>query len=263
MPGKFRFWGRLIFLFTVHYFGVCGAVKAQSGNQNKYGLYIIDDVRSFQETVEGHSDKQMLNVRKSLPGATLDLRYATPNNFMHQQLYPPIHTTYLRRLAVAALQKVMEELKKQNLSIKIFDAYRPYSVTEKMWEIVKDDRYAADPSKGSGHNRGAAVDLTLVDIVTKVELPMGTGFDNFSDTAHNNFTALPAAVLNNRAILKSVMEKYGFINLATEWWHFSLPDASAFDLLDLSFDKLKKITKRKKKIIFNLLTPFLVFQQTT
>ena len=106
---------------------------------------------------------------------------------------------------------------------------------------VKDDRYAADPSKGSGHNRGVAIDLTLFNIITKKELPMGTGFDNFSDTAHTDFTSLPSPIIHNRNILKSVMEKYGFVSLDTEWWHFSLPHSQDFELLDLSFDQLKKI----------------------
>jgi len=82
-------------------------------------------------------------------------------------LYPFVHTTFLRKPAADSLKKIVEELKKQHLTVKIFDAYRPYSITEKMWEKVKDDRYAADPSKGSGHNRGAAVDLTLIDLNSK------------------------------------------------------------------------------------------------
>jgi D-alanyl-D-alanine dipeptidase len=131
--------------------------------------------------------------------------------------------------------------------VKIFDAYRPYSITEKMWEKVKDDRYAADPSKGSGHNRGAAVDLTLIDLKTKKELPMGTGFDNFTDTAHSDFAQLPESILSNRNLLKSVMEKYGFKQLSTEWWHFYLPNSSTFELLDIRFADLKKMDKKASK----------------
>lgn len=246
MIGKLRVWMRIILLFTINYFLLPTASPAQTPEKNKYGLYIINDVKNFRETVATDADKQMLNMRKYLPGIVYDLRYSTLNNFMHQKLYPPIHTTYLRRPAIAALQKVIEELKKQNLILKIFDAYRPYSVTEKMWEMVKDDRYAADPAKGSGHNRGVAVDLTLMDTKRKNELLMGTAFDNFSETAHTDFTALPDVVLKNRAILKTVMEKYGFVSLPTEWWHFSLPNASSFELLDLSFDDLKKIDKDVK-----------------
>lgn len=247
MIGKLRVWVRIILLFTINYFLFAATSTAQTPGKNKYGLYIIKDIKNFKETLAADADKQMFNVRKYLPGVTCDLRYATLNNFMHQKLYPPIHTTYLRRPAVEALQKVIEELKKQNLTIKIFDAYRPYSVTEKMWEMVKDDRYAADPAKGSGHNRGVAVDISLIDVKSKNELPMGTGFDNFSDSAHTDFTALPTDVLKNRAVLKTVMEKYGFVSLPTEWWHFSLPNASSFELLDLSFDDLKMINKEVTK----------------
>ena len=88
-----------------------------------------------------------------------------------------------------------------------------------MWEPIKDERYVADPKKGSGHNRGIAVDLTLINLKTKEELPMGTGFDNFSDTAHQTFTALPEQILQNRNLFKNFMEKYGFKALETEWWH--------------------------------------------
>ncbi|HSV12291.1 MAG TPA: M15 family metallopeptidase, partial [Hanamia sp.] len=176
-----------------------------------------------------------------IPGLALDLKYATEDNFMHQKLYAPVRTTYLRKPAADSLKKVVEELKKEGMGIKIFDAYRPYSVTEKMWEKVKDDRYAADPAKGSGHNRGTAVDLTLIDLKTKRELPMGTGFDNFSDTAHIDFTHLASDVLNNRYVLRKVMEKYGFIQLSTEWWHYYLPNSSFYELLDLSFSDLRKM----------------------
>ncbi|MEP7229758.1 MAG: M15 family metallopeptidase [Ginsengibacter sp.] len=184
-----------------------------------------------------------MNIRNCLPGIILDLRYATSDNFMMKKLYPQIYTTYLREAAAKALKNVMDKLKKEHLTIKIFDAYRPYSVTEEMWETVKDDRYAADPSKGSGHNRGIAVDLTLVNTITGNELKMGTGFDNFSDTAHTDFAGLPSSILYNRNLLKTVMEKYGFTSLDTEWWHFSLPDPQNFELLDLSFDELNTISK--------------------
>ncbi len=119
MIGKLRVWVRIILLFAIYYFCICSTVKAQPGNKNKYGLYIIDHIKNFRETVDADSNKQMLDVRKCLPGVTLGLRYATANNFMHQKLYPPTHTTYLRRPAVTALRNVIEELKKQNLSIKI------------------------------------------------------------------------------------------------------------------------------------------------
>ena len=110
-----------------------------------------------------------------------------------------------------------------------------------MWEVVKDSRYAADPAKGSGHNRGTSVNLQ-----TKKELDMGTGFDNFSDSAHQDFNILPVVILQNRNLLKTIMEKYGFISLDTEWWHFSLPDANNYELLNMPFDALKKLNESEK-----------------
>ncbi len=232
---------RIFLFFLINWFWISAPCSAQSNVVNKYGLMVMGDISDFNNSVGSDSNKRMVNILNCLPEVILDLRYATSNNFMQQKLYPPIHTTYLRSTATNALKKVLRELRKENLTLKIFDAYRPYSVTERMWETVKDDRYAADPAKGSGHNRGVAVDLTLADLLTKEELPMGTGFDNFSDTAHTDFAALPSSIIHNRNILKSVMEKYGFVSLDTEWWHFSLPNARDFELLDLSFDQLKKI----------------------
>lgn len=219
-------------------------VTAQTKITNKYGLFIIKTTKVLQKEIKEDSTKKMINIQRFIPGIRLDLRYATDQNFMHQKLYPPITTTFLRAPAAENLKKVVNDLKKQNLNIKIFDAYRPYSVTQKMWEKVKDDRYAADPSKGSGHNRGAAVDLTLIDNTTGKELPMGTDFDNFSDTAHADFKALSVEILKNRNLLKNVMEKYGFKQLSTEWWHFYLPNSSSFELLDISFAGLKRLSER-------------------
>ena len=243
-PGKVTFSFRIFVFLLINCFWLNIHSSAQSNVANKYGLYVVADISSFKSSIAADTNKRMMNIQNCLPGIIADFRYATSNNFMKQRLYPTIHTSYLRLAAVNVLQKVVGELKKENLTLKIFDAYRPYSVTEKMWQAVTDDRYAADPSKGSGHNRGIAVDVTLVDVITKKELPMGTGFDNFSDTAHTGFTALPSSIIHNRNILKSVMEKYGFVSLDTEWWHFSLPNAKYFELLDLSFDQLKKIDKK-------------------
>jgi D-alanyl-D-alanine dipeptidase len=98
----------------------------------------------------------------------------------------------------------------------------------------------ADPRKGSGHNRGIAVDLTIIDIRTKQELTMPTGFDNFTDSAHHDFMNLPEEAIKNRKRLKEIMEKYGFLPFSTEWWHYSLPDPEKYEVLDLSFKALKK-----------------------
>ena len=139
--------------------------------------------------------------------------------------------------------EVQKKLNEKGYGLKIWDAYRPYSVTVKMWEHVLDENYAANPKFGSGHNRGVAVDLTIIDLETNKELNMGTRFDNFSDTAHITFRALPDSVKQNRLLLQKVMKENGFKVLETEWWHFYLPDAKKYDLLDLSFKQLEKLNK--------------------
>src|ERR1043166_7586618 len=120
----------------------------------------------------------MIELKSLMPNIVYDLRYATTNNFMHRLMYPAnTRNTFMRQPAVAALQKVQAELNRKGMGLKIFDAYRPYAVTVKFWELVKDERYVANPSKGSGHNRGIAVDLTIIYLDSGKELDMGTGFD--------------------------------------------------------------------------------------
>jgi len=202
---------------------------------------VTHKLNMYRSQVTNDSAKKMVELKTFIPGIVYDLRYATVNNFMHRLMYPEnTTTTFMRQTAASALQKVQKELNENGLGLKIFDAYRPYSVTVKFWELVHDERYVANPSKGSGHNRGIAVDLTIINLKTGRELNMGTGFDNFTDTAHQGFTNLPEEILQNRGLLKSTMEKYGFKALETEWWHFFLNNGSKFEILNIDFKKLKK-----------------------
>ncbi len=195
----------------------------------------------YKKQVMKYPAKKMTELKTLIPTIVYDLRYASTNNFIRRLMYPAGTTiTFLREPAAAALKKVQEELNGMGLGIKIFDAYRPYSVTVKFWELVKDERYVANPTKGSGHNRGVAVDLTIIHLKTGKELNMGTGFDNFSDTAHHTYTQLPEEVLQNRQLLRSTMEKFGFRTYTEEWWHYSWPEAARFELLDIAFKKLAK-----------------------
>lgn len=238
-----RFQLRLIYVIV--FMLILTTAKAQDTALNKYGLWVIGHVDQLQKTVDQNPAKAMTDLKRTVPLLRFDLRYATLNNFMKQKLYPTISTTYLRKAAADPLLSIQLELNKQGLGLKIFDAYRPYSVTEKLWEPVRDDRYAADPKKGSGHNRGIAVDLTIIRLSNDEELNMGTGFDNFSDTAHHAFTDLPAEVLQNRLLLKNSMEKHGFKALDTEWWHYYLPDVNLYELLDLDFKQLDSLKPKR------------------
>ena len=204
-------------------------------------LHITSDWKEYRQQVKEDPSKKMMELGKFIPGIVYDLRYATTNNFMKRKMYPAkTDMTYLRLPAAEALKKVQEELATKGLGLKIFDAYRPYSVTVQFWELVKDERYVANPAKGSGHNRGIAVDLTIIDLKSGIELDMGTDFDNFTDTAHSNFLHPDKKVLENRKLLRSLMEKNGFKVLDTEWWHFFIPGSDRYEVLDLPFKKLKK-----------------------
>lgn len=216
---------------------------AQQLKTSSYGVRYIASEKSYRQTLTLDSNKKMVELKQLMPALIYEFHYATSDNFVKRPLYS-VNTdfTFLRSPAANAVQKVQTELNEKGFGLKIFDAYRPYSVTIKFWELIKDERYVANPSKGSGHNRGLAVDLTIVDLKTGVELDMGTDFDNFTDTAHHSFTQLSPAVLQNRKLLKEVMLKHGFNSLETEWWHYYWPNDRNYEVLDLDFKKLKKFS---------------------
>jgi D-alanyl-D-alanine dipeptidase len=229
-----------IFLYIVVIFLVGGPVSAQQVSISKYGVPLLANTSGYLQTVGRDSAKKMVELRSLAPGIVYDLRYAGQNNFMKKRMYPAKTShTFLRAPAAQALARVQQELEEKGFGLKIFDAYRPYSVTVAFWEPIKDERYVANPAKGSGHNRGLAVDLTIIELKTGQELDMGTGFDNFTDTAHHAFTVrLPEVVQRNRAMLKEVMEKNGFTAMATEWWHYFWPNDKNYEVLDIPFKKL-------------------------
>jgi zinc D-Ala-D-Ala dipeptidase len=197
----------------------------------------IDDYRNqvFADPV-----KKMVDLKKTVPGIVLDLRYGTRNNFTKTVLYASAPTTFMRLQPAQALTRVQQALAVRGYGIKVFDAYRPHAATRKMWELVKDERYVANPAKGSNHNRGLAIDLTLIHLSTGKELDMGTGFDNFTDTAHHSFTALSNSILENRKLLKKLMEEQGFKSFDTEWWHYSWSNDRNYEVLDINLKRMKK-----------------------
>ena len=207
---------------------------AACATTNPYGLTVLERA-AYEHTVAEDPEKQLLDLADfDIP---LDIRYATTDNFMKQQLYP-VAKAYLRAPAARALLNVQRDLAPRGLGIKVFDAYRPYRVTVAMWEPIKNPDYVADPAKGSRHNRGAAVDLTLIDLKTGQEVPMPTPYDDFTPRAAHAFEDLPEDVRANRALLKEVMTKHGFDPLPSEWWHFDFRGWDRFELLDVPFDQL-------------------------
>ena len=173
-----------------------------------------------------------VDIRKVDFTVRLDIRYATPNNFMKKAVYPEAKCA-LRKPVAIALSKAQSELKLVGLSLKVYDCYRPLSVQRKLWEITPDERYVANPEKGSKHNRGAAVDLTMVD-TSGNELEMPSRYDEFTERAHRNYQGGSKKALANRKRLEEVMTRAGFAGLDTEWWHFDYKGWEKYDLEDVS-----------------------------
>lgn len=210
---------------------------------NEFNLAVTAKKCQLKRQIKNNDSLRFVSLKNYIPNIKFDFRYADTNNFTHEKLYnKPI--AFLRFDAAQKLKLAAMELEKIGLGLKVFDAYRPYTITKKMWQIVPDENYAANPAKGSGHNRGAAIDLTLYNLTTGEDLLMPTPFDEFSEKAHHTYTQLSEEVLSNRKILKDIMTKYGFVALNTEWWHYSLPDAAKkYNLIDVGFKKMKQLVK--------------------
>lgn len=159
-----------------------------------------------------------------------DMKYATIDNFLKEKVYD-CDDCLVRFKTAKQLIKANDSFKKLGYKIKFFDCYRPLAIQKKMWKIYPDKRYVANPVKGSNHNRGSAVDITLVDSLG-VELDMGTMFDFFGRKAHHGYQNLPQEVLDNRKLLKSVMEANEFWSITSEWWHYNLAKSYQYKVSD-------------------------------
>ena len=184
------------------------------------------------ESLAGHRDFRALG---SIPGIAVDLRYATPANFVGADMYSPFDCAWLHNDAAAMLERTAEALARREpgLRILVLDALRPQRVQERMWKALEGTpltQYLADPARGSIHSFGMAVDVTLVDAAGR-ELDMGTGFDDLTELSHpaleEGFLTrgdLKAAQLANRRVLRDAMGEAGWRGIRTEWWHFDAGD---------------------------------------
>ncbi len=205
-PGNIVFRLLLIFLMLL-----AAALPAQAVTPQRLGLGLVD-VAALDASIVS------------------DLKYATTDNFTGQVLYPSARCL-LREPVAWRLLQVQRDLRSQGLGLKVFDCYRPLAVQRKMWSIVPDENYVANPATGSRHNRGASVDVGLVDSAGR-ELPMPSRFDEFSERSHLDYEDAPAETLRNRLILQGAMRKVGFLPVTTEWWHFDSPDWRDYALAD-------------------------------
>jgi len=223
---------------TVAIIAFCIVTKANAQSSDFSAVLHVENLKQYADDVKKDSNKRLVDIKKYIPGIVLDIRYATTNNFMHQQMYKEAKA-FARLPVVKALKEIEAGLKKKGLGLKIYDAYRPYAVTVKFYDMAHDTNFVADPRKGSRHNRGCAIDLTVIDLKTGKELDMPTGYDSFSVKASDNYPNLPKNEIANREMFKSVMQAHGFKIYRTEWWHYDFNGWSGFPLLNISFADIR------------------------
>jgi len=180
----------------------------------------------------------LIDIRQVSSDIVLDIRYATKNNFTQEVIYDK-PACYIHKDLVEPLKKVVADLAQHQLRLKVYDCFRPLDAQFKLWEIMPDERYVANPfTTGSNHNRGTAIDATLVNADGN-ELAMPTPYDTFSEEAHMTYMDLPQRILENRTLFHTIMNAHGLKSFATEWWHFDFGEQAKYPIINVTFDELE------------------------
>jgi D-alanyl-D-alanine dipeptidase len=187
-------------------------------------------------------EADLAEIVKLDPEIHLDVRYATPNNFTGRPVYSQARA-FLQRPAAEALVRVNRSLAEKGYGLLVFDGYRPWSVTKLFWDITPRDKrekgFVANPAKGSKHNRGAAVDLSMYDLATGKEVAMPSAYDEFTDRADPDYAGGTAEERARRDLLRAEMEKEGFEVDPGEWWHFNYRGWEQYPILDVAFEDIR------------------------
>ena len=217
---------RIAFFFLVVFtFLACSQPKIETPQNVIEKIDTIQPELSPQEVVKpeilaiDYDSTEWTELTRLDETIVLDLRYATTNNFVNEQLYDCARC-FLRPEAAEAIKVANQKLKIKGYRLKMYDCFRPLPIQQRLWDKFQNPSYVTPPSKGSMHNRGLATDLTIVD-ENGVELDMGTEFDFFGEEAHHTFNGHSEVVNENRLLLKETMESVGFKGIRTEWWHYS------------------------------------------
>ena len=183
----------------------------------------------------------LVELRKLDPTIKLDIRYATKNNLFDSVFYSQARA-FLQRAPAEALVRVNRKLKAQGYGLLVHDGYRPWYVTKVFWDATPPDKkiFVADPSKGSRHNRGAAVDLSLYDLSTGKPVEMVSTYDETTDRAYPNYPGGTSLQRWHRDLLRSVMESEGFTVYEAEWWHFDYKDWQRYPIGNVRFENLNR-----------------------
>lgn len=191
-----------------------------------------------QETGE-FKPADLVELNKLDTSIHLDIRYATSNNFVGRPVYKEARA-FLQRPAAEALVKVNASLKPLGYGLLVFDGYRPWSVTKLFWKVTPPDKhnFVANPAKGSLHNRGCAVDLSLYDLNTGKEIQMTGNYDEMTERSYSDYTGGTEEQRRTRDLLRSKMEAQGFKVIHDEWWHFDYKDWKEYRITNVPFDKI-------------------------
>lgn len=171
----------------------------------------------------------------------LDIRYATSNNFLGRPVYTEARA-FLQRPAAAALVRAHKALRKKGYGLIIHDGYRPWSVTKIFWDATPADKkeFVADPSQGSRHNRGCAVDLSLFELKTGKVVVMPSAYDEMTERSHINYGGGTQEQRLVRDMLRAAMEAEGFAVYEPEWWHYDYKDWKEYPILNISFAEIRR-----------------------
>lgn len=210
--------------------------------KSKYGLPVVSDVNVYRKIVLADPDNELVDMRALIPDAQFDVTYAGPRNLLNRKLYPTADV-FMRKPAALALQQAHENLKKQGFGLLFFDGYRPYAVTVLFYEEIKDTTFVADPHKGSRHNRGMAIDLSLFDRKTGKRLSMPSDYDETTPRAFQSYMQSDSASLAHRAVLRSAMEQVGFSIFPWEWWHYDFRGWERCFTYDLWHNAIRQANK--------------------
>ena len=192
-------------------------------------------------TLTPSDPKRLVELIKLDLSIRLDMRYATTNNFTGRVLYSEARA-FLTVAAAQAVVRASAKARADGFGLTIYDAYRPWRVTKQLWDatpVGPKKEYVANPKRGSKHNRGCAVDLTLHDLKTGLLVEMPTEFDDFSEKAHRNYAGASTAAIANRARLQRYLEAEGFVGLSNEWWHFDFTGWENYPVLDVPFNQIR------------------------
>jgi D-alanyl-D-alanine dipeptidase len=201
--------------------------SCKSGYLDSKKSPVLQDISAEQDSLA------FVNLQNYSNDFVYDMKYATPDNFLKESVYP-CQECFLRAKTIKALLDANKAFMAKGYRIKLYDCYRPKAIQKKMWKLVPDANFVANPKKGSIHNKGGAVDITLVDSLG-VELDMGTTFDFFGEQASHAYQNLPEQVLTNRKLLKEIMVQHHFKSFDSEWWHYNLVNSSSDEVSNLKW----------------------------